>query len=53
MIDSHFHLSCYALEPPFKAYYSFTAHMIELVDINNEVYQFRMPDYEHYEVVPT
>lgn len=50
MIHSHFHLSCYALEHPFRAYYSYTANMIELIDINNDVYQFRLPDYEHYEV---
>ncbi len=45
MISKNFTLSCYALENPFQAYYSHSAEMIELIDINHDIYQFRLPDY--------
>lgn len=50
MIDKHYNLSCYVLEHPYQAYYSQDKDMIELIDVNNEIYQFRLPDNEHYEV---
>ena len=50
MIEKHYSLSCYALEHPYQAYYSKRKEMMELIDINNDIYQFRLPDYEHYEV---
>lgn len=50
MIDKNYNLSCYALEHPFQAYYSHLKNMIELIDINNEIFQFRLPDIEHYDV---
>ena len=50
MIDRHYTLSCYALERPYQAYYCQRKEIIELIDINNDIYQFRLPDFEHYEV---
>jgi hypothetical protein len=50
MIDRHYTLSCYALEHPYKAYYCKSKDIVELVDVNHDIYQFRLPDHEHYEV---
>lgn len=49
MIGRHYNLSCYALEHPYQAYLCQSRDIIELIDANNDIYQFRLPDCEHYE----
>jgi hypothetical protein len=52
MIEKHFNLSCYAIEHPYKVEYSSQEQeLVDLIDNNNDVYEFRLPDHEHYEVL--
>jgi hypothetical protein len=51
MIGRHVDLSCYALEHPYEVYYHKKKDIVELIDINNDIYKFRLPDKEHYDVL--
>lgn len=51
MIEKHLTLSSYTLEHPFTADYShFQEEIVDLIDKNNDVYEFRLADTELYEV---
>jgi len=51
MIEKHYNLSCYVLEHPYQVQYTAQgSEIVDLIDSNDDIYEFKLPDHENYEV---
>lgn len=51
MIEEYYVLSCFVLEKPFRVEFSGVGRVVGLVDGLGNIYEFRLPQQNHYEVL--